>query len=83
MTVKALISKKDYALIEYRHTLPEMCGGGDTLFGYASSKNGELISLDGDTYDENDEIIKYEEWIHDGQPALTVLIEGEWILAGE
>lgn len=62
MTVKDLIQKKDYDYISWRITLPEKVGGGDTFWGCTSSKNGNLISLDGDTYDENTEILSYEEW---------------------
>lgn len=81
MTVGDLIKKKDYDYISWRVTLPESAGGGDTFFGVAASKNGKLISLDGDTYYEDEEILCYKEWskpeegINNG---LTVVVEGEW-----
>ena len=82
MTVKDLISKKDYDYINWRVTLPEKAGGGDTFFGVCYSKDGMLISLDGDSYSENDEIIRYEEWSAPEKGiinGLTVVQEMEWM----
>lgn len=81
VTVKDLIIKKDYDYISWRVTLPDEYGGGDTFFGTSRSKNGKLISLDGDIYDENTEIIKYEEWSapEDGiMNGLTIVYKSEW-----
>lgn len=82
MTIGDLIKDKDYDYIEYRLTLPEDCGGGDTFFGAARSENGKLIPLDYDTYRENEEVIRWEEWSNPEQDiknGLTVVVEGEWL----
>ena len=80
MKIKDLIKNKDYDLIEWRVTAPPECDEKDMLFGYCKSENGKLISLDGDSYCENDEIISYEEWSSDEYAnALTVLEEVDWI----
>ena len=82
MTIGELIKDKDYDYISWRVTLPEKAGGGDTFIGESASKNGELISLDGDSYSKETEILRYEEWsdpekgIENG---LTVVYEGEWL----
>lgn len=79
MTVQDLIKDKDYDLIEWRITLPESVGGGTTLFGCCKSVNGELISLDGDSYYLNTEIVHYLEWVsEDNEKCLTVVEEVEW-----
>lgn len=52
MTIKDLISSKDYDYIEWRVTLPEKHGGEDTFFGSCKSQNGALYPLDGDIYSE-------------------------------
>lgn len=81
MTIGNLIQKKDYDYISWRMTLPERMGGGDEFFGCTKSQNGKLISLDGDSYSEDTEIISYEEWedkekgIKNG---LTIVCEGNW-----
>ena len=84
MTVQNLIDKKDYDYISWRITLPEDCGGGDTFLGCCESKSGELISLDGDTYNENEEVLSYEEWsdAEQGiQNGLTIVTKTEWYSA--
>lgn len=79
MTIYDLIKNKDYSYVSYRLTLPE----GDSVFaGCFSSKDGEIIPLDGDIYDKNEEILSYEEWtrIEDNiQNGLTIVVKGEWI----
>ena len=62
MTVKDLIKNKDYDYISWRVTLPEEMGGGDIFIGCTRSENGKLISLDGDSYSEETEILEYKEW---------------------
>lgn len=82
MTIGDLIKNKDYDYIDYRITLPEHLGGGDTFFGCARSENGKLIPLDYDTYSENEEVIRWEEWSDpekDVKNGLTVVVEGEWL----
>ena len=79
MTIYDLIKNKDYDYVSYRLTLPE----GDSVFaGCFSSKNGEIIPLDGDIYDKNEEVLSYEEWARTEdniQNGLTVVVKGEWI----
>ena len=82
MTVGDLIKDKDYDYISWRVTLPEKMGGGDTFIGHTRSENGKLISLDGDIYSEETEILNYKEWSdeEDGiKNGLTIIYEGEWI----
>jgi alpha-acetolactate decarboxylase len=75
MTVKELISKKDYDYINWRMTLPEDAGGGDMFIGLTKSKNGRLIPLDGDNYNENTEVKHFEEWSSENiKSGLTIVI---------
>lgn len=83
MKVKDLIKNKDYDYISYRLKMPDdkvRIYGESIFIGEAASKNGELISLDGDTiYDEEDVVVEYKEWskleenIRNG---LTVVVKG-------
>lgn len=80
MTVSDLIKNKDYDYIEWRIMNPDRTS--DMLFGITSSKNGKLISLDGDSYCEDTEIISYKEWNNPDeeiQNGLTIIFEVEWI----
>lgn len=81
MTVNDLIKDKDYDYIEWRATVPEKLGGGDIFTGVSKSINGELISLDGDSYSNNTEILEYEEWENPKEGiehGLTVIYEGKF-----
>lgn len=81
MTVGDLIKNKDYDYIEYRLTLPAQLHG-DIFAGVCRSENGELISLDGDTYSEDEEVIRWEEWSNpekDIMNGLTVVVEGVYV----
>ena len=83
MIVKDLIKNKDYDYIEWRVQLPESVGGGDTFFGVSASKNGKLLSLDGDCYSEDIEVISYEEWNNPEekiQNGLTIVYRGDIIV---
>ena len=60
MTIGELIKNKDYDFIELRIIEPEL--HNSVFVGTAKSENGELISLDGDTYRKDFEILAYEEW---------------------
>lgn len=60
MTIRELIKNKDYDFIELRIIEPEL--HNSVFVGTAKSENGELISLDGDTYRKDVEILAYEEW---------------------
>ena len=63
MTVRDLISKNDYDYIEWRVCLPKRFGDTDIFCGICRSVDGVLISEDGDTYDEDTEILRYEEFV--------------------
>lgn len=79
MTVFDLIKNKDYDYIEWRITLPENMGRGNTFFGSCESKNGKLISHDQDYYSE-EEVIRHEEWSNEKvKNGLTVVVKGDWI----
>ena len=79
MIVKDLINKKDYDYIEWYITLPEDLGKSEIFFGVSKSINSELISLDGDSYSENETVLNYTEWSDDElgiKNGLTVVIQG-------
>ena len=78
MTIGDLIKNKDYDYISYRLTLPN---GSDTFAGCFASKGGEIISLDGDIYNKDEEVLSYEEWTSpedDVQNGLTIIVECKW-----
>ena len=77
MTIGDLIKNKDYDCISYRLTLPD---GDDIFAGCFASKGGEIIPLDGDTYDKDEEVLSYEEWLKPEdniQNGLTVVVKSE------
>lgn len=81
MTIGDLIKKKDYDYVSYRLTLRDE---SDTFAGCFASKDGEIIPLDGDIYDKDEKVLRYEEWskLEDGiQNGLTVVVKTEWIRA--
>lgn len=78
MTIGDLIKNKDYDYVSYRLTLPN---DSDTFAGCFASKGGEIISLDGDIYDKDEEVLSYEEWTapeDDIQNGLTIVVKTEW-----
>ena len=80
ITIGDLIKNKDYDFISYRVTPPKGVWEEDIFFGVCKSQNGELISLDGDTYDESEEVVRWEEWSTDKvSRGLTVVCEGDWL----
>ena len=75
MTIGDLIKNKDYDYVSYRLTLRD---GSDTFAGCFASKGGEIIPLDGDIYDNDEEVLSYEEWSQpeDGiNNGLTVVVK--------
>lgn len=62
MTIKDLIEKKDYDYIELRESLPEEGSNVQIFIGACKSVGGELISLDGNYYSRQIDIIDYNEW---------------------
>lgn len=74
MTVRDLIQKEDYDYIEWRLTAP---GGKEVFAGACRSCNGKLISLDGDSYSANEEVIRHEKWAGgEVRNGLTVVTSG-------
>ena len=75
MIVSDLIKNKDYDYISWRlYVNPDI---QDIFAGICKSKNGKLISLDGDTiYSKDEEVISYSEW-QDGRikNGLTVMVK--------
>jgi hypothetical protein len=79
MTVKDLIANKDYDYISWRVTAPDNIEDKDIFFGACKSKDGKLIPLDGDSYFENEIVVRHEEWSTDEiKNGLTVVVEAEW-----
>lgn len=85
MTVRELISKKDYDYISFRVTMPDYLKNDDEynseFFGVCHSENGKLIPDDGDSYDEDEELIAWWEWSNDEygiKNGLTVVEQGVW-----
>lgn len=81
-TIGELIKDKDYDYVSYRMLIPGFDEENVEFAGCFSSKNGEIIPLDYDTYYESEEVIASEEWnmpkegIENG---LTVVVEGEFL----
>lgn len=81
LTIKDLISKKDYDYISLRLTLPENAKDNDIFFGVAKSENGNLITLDGDSYEEDSEVVNYEEWTNEEKGiynGITIVVKCDW-----
>lgn len=80
MKIRDLIKNKDYDYIEWRVALPDSLGGDDIFFGSCKSEKGKLISLDGDSYDEDVEAIEHREWSSVSvEKGLTVICKEEWV----
>lgn len=79
MKLKDIVTGRNYKRIEYRIILPQKYGGGSIFTGAARYMNGNLTSLDYDSYSLDDDVMKYE--FHrdkDGGEILTVYqYEGE------
>ena len=61
MTIGELIKDKDYDFIELRIYDSKL--HRNVFVGSAKSENGDLISLDGDTYRKDAVVLEYEEWL--------------------
>lgn len=64
MTIGDLIKNKDYDYVSYRLKIQskEDIFPDGIFAGCFKSKDGEIISLDGDTYSKEEEVFEYEEW---------------------
>lgn len=92
MTIRELISKKDFDYIEYRIVLPnrifntkkidEKMFKNTAFFGAFKAINGEIISLDGDLYNPDEIILYSEEWQvpeRGIESAATIVVNPEWL----
>ena len=80
VTVGDLIARKDYDYISWRVTAPKNLDEKDMFFGICQSKDGKLISIDGDSYSESEIVLRYEEWSdNEIENGLTVVVEAEWL----
>lgn len=62
ITIGQLIAGKSYDCVEYRMTLNENDNKG-IFAGTFAVKNGEIVSLDGDSYHKKEVVlVAYEEW---------------------
>lgn len=71
LRLKDIVQNYDYNYIAYRAFLSD---GTDIFIGACKYINGELISLDGDTYSLDDPILKYD---IDGNE-LEVWVDKKW-----
>lgn len=78
-----LIKKnKDYDYVECRVTVPSADGQDNIFAGAFRTEPGKIISLDGDIYDQNKEVIKSEEWSNPEKGiknGLTIIVNGDCI----
>lgn len=62
MKLAELIKDKDYDSISVYARVPQLPPDDPLFVGKCKSVNGELISLDGDSYSDQIEVLEYEEW---------------------
>lgn len=92
-TIGEIIAGKDYDYVSYRgydekRNYPPATGNNtDGEFcGCFKVKNGEIIPLDGDSYDDSEPVIATEEWTMPDEgigEGLTVIVAMEFVPAGE
>lgn len=82
MTVKDILPANSISIM-VRIFLPEhICKfpNEDTLFGYCEWNGKNLVSCDGDSYDLDDEIVKWEISVYDNEPYIVYWLKTcEWI----
>ena len=59
MKIEDLIKKKDYDYISYHLKLSD---DKNIFVCCFATKNGKIISLDGDSYSTSEEVLSYKEW---------------------
>lgn len=81
MIIHDLIKNKDYDTIYvYITSPPSLHDEKYIFFGLCKSECGKLISLDGDSYNEFEEVIEYEEFSRDKiKNELNVFCRADWI----
>ena len=73
-SIKDLIMHRDYDYVDYRILLPD---GSDVFAGCFRTAGGKIFPLDGESYDENETVVKYETWENkeeDIRNGLTVIV---------
>lgn len=71
--IKDLIKDKDYDYIEYR--IPSRESNDGEFAGAFRVEDGKIISIDGDSYNEEERVYAAEEWSDNRYPhALTILV---------
>ena len=73
-TIKDLIMHRDYDYVDYRILLSD---GSDVFAGCFRTAGGKILPLDGESYDENETVVKYETWENkeeDIRNGLTVVV---------
>lgn len=70
--IKDLIKDKDYDYVEYR--IPSKESNKGEFAGAFKVENGKIISIDGDSYNEEERVYAAEEWSYNKHPALTILV---------
>ena len=71
--------KKDYDMVEVRITAPKDFEEPDIFAGLFQIHKGKIISLDGDCYDEDQEVLSFEEWPDDETASgLTIVLQGNY-----
>lgn len=93
-TLKELLKGKNYDYVSYRgydakRNIPPVQHDGTIIGEFCGCfcvENGEIKSLDNDTYDSDETVIASEEWSlpEEGiKRGITVIVEMEFIPAGE
>lgn len=78
MTIADLIRDKDYDYVSYRLQLDD--NENSVFAGCFAAEGGKIKPLDGDTYDENEEVLFHEEWTNPEagiKAGLTVVVPVE------
>lgn len=70
--IKDLIKDKDYDYVEYR--IPSKESNKSEFAGAFKVEDGKIISIDGDSYNEEERVYAAEEWSYNKHPALTILV---------
>ena len=81
MTIGDLIKNKDYDYISYRMIIPVVNDGESIFAGCFKSEGGKIISLDGDSYSEDEEVVDWSEFTNPSrgvENGLEVVVEAEF-----
>ena len=73
MTLGELVKGKSYIIAHYYIRMNQPHFKGDVYAGQFKVEDGKIISLDGDTYSESEEVVTYIDNVEDG--VLRVVVE--------